>query len=342
MYRIGVIRGSAPDRGASLDLALEVVGALGVATSTREFDIGAEHYLQTGEVLTPTVVAALREQDALFSGGPPSGNHPSIPPGVLERGITFGLRSQLDLAVNLRVFRGLGEFAGADVAVVRENSEGAYSVDGVALHQGTDHETATDVSITTYAAVLRCVRFAFELARTRAGRVTLAHKTKVLVASGAVWERATRTVAAEHPDVLVASENVDTLCARLIAEPRRYDVIVTDNVFGDIVSDVACAATRSAAYSASAELTTQPVGPSLFEPIHGAHDVAAGPGEPSNPFCALSAAAMLLHHLGERGVADALRDGTLAVAARYGTAITGRELVDRVATAASELMKEKN
>jgi isocitrate/isopropylmalate dehydrogenase len=194
-------------------------------------------------------------------------------------------------------------------------------------------ETATDVSITTYAATLRCVRFAFELARTRGHRVTLAHKTKVLTASGAVWTRATRTVADEYPDVTLESENVDILCARLVGEPDRYDVIVTDNVFGDIVSDVACAATRSADHSGSAELTVLSAGPSLFEPIHGT-------GQPGAPLKACAAAAMMLRHLGETTAADALAQGTLAVAAEHGTASAGAELVERVATAAGDLMKE--
>lgn len=326
MYRIGIIRASAPDGGASLDLALRVVANLGVAVATTEFDIGADRYLRTGELLPPDVLAGLRAQDAVFSGGPPLGDRPGIPPGVLDRGITFGLRRELDLAVNLRVFRGVGELAGADVAVVRENSEGAYSVEGVALHQGTDAETATEVSITTYPAALRCARFAFRLALGRGRRVTLAHKTKVLTASGAVWLRATRTAAAEFPGVTLESENVDTLCARLVAEPGRYDVIVTDNVFGDIVSDVAAAATRSADWSGSAELTARPTGPSLFEPIHGT-------GEPGNPLRALTAAGMLLRHIGSPSVGDALTTATLAAAA---DGRGGDELVERVTAYAKE------
>lgn len=328
MYRIGIIRASAPDGGASLDLALRVVDELGVAVRTTEFDVGADRYLRTGELLPPDVLAGLRAQDAVFSGGPPLGDRPGIPPGVLDRGITFGLRRELDLAVNLRVFRGIGELAGADVGVVRENSEGAYSVEGVALHPGTDAETATEVSITTYLAALRCARFAFDLATSRRRRVTLAHKTKVLTASGAVWLRATRAAAAEFPDVTLESENVDTLCARLVDEPGRYDVIVTDNVFGDIVSDVASAATRSADWSGSAELTTSPGGPSLFEPIHGT-------GEPGNPLRALTAAGMLLWHIGERAAGDALTRATLTVAGEPGPA--GDELVGRVTAAARDL-----
>lgn len=339
MHRIGIIRGSAPDGGRSLDLALGVLADTGIAVATTEFDIGADRYLRTGELLPPDVLAGMVAQDALLSGGPP-GNHPTIPSGVLERGITFGLRSALDLAVNLRVFRGVGERAGTDVAVVRENSEGAYSVDGVALHRGTEQETATDVSITTYAATRRCVRFAFDLARSRAGRVTLAHKTKVLVASGAVWERATRTVAAEYGDVRLSSENVDTLCARLVTDPGRYDVIVTDNVFGDIVSDVAAAATGATAYSASAELTTRSGGPSLFEPIHGPQDVTPGTEEPGNPLGALSAVAMMLRHLGDSAAGDALRDATLELAGQPAGSDT--DLVAAVAAAARARMKEKH
>jgi 3-isopropylmalate dehydrogenase len=334
VYRIGIIRSSAPDGGASLDLALAVVDALGVAVRPAEFDVGADRYLRTGEVLPPDVLAGLRAQDAVFSGGPPTGDRPGIAPGVLDRGIIFGLRRALDLAINLRVFRGVGELAGVDVAVVRENSEGAYSVEGVALHQGTDLETATEVSITTYPATLRCVRFAFELARARGGRVTLAHKTKVLTASGAVWTRATQVVAEEYPDVPSDAENIDTLCANMVVEPGRYDVIVTDNVFGDILSDVASAATRSADHSGSAELTVLPSGPSLFEPI-------TGTGTPGGPLKAFSAAALMLHQLGEVAAADALSRGTLAVAAER-EPLGDAELVARVAAVAGERLAETN
>jgi 3-isopropylmalate dehydrogenase len=329
VYQIGVIKGAAPSAAEMLDVALGVLAAVGVDVTPLELDIGPERYLRTGELLAPDVLEQARSVDAVLCCSQPVSDHPAIRPGVLERGIVFGLRRELGLAVNLRIFRGLGELANADVAVVRENSEGAYSAEGALLHRGTDGETATEVSITTYAATDRCVRFAFELARTRGGRLTLAHKTRVLIASGALWERAVRTAATDYPDVKLTVENVDTLCARLVADPRGYDVIVTDNVFGDIVSDVACAATHSLAHSASAELSLLSGGPSLFEPMHGPQDAGG-----TNPLGLLSAVAMMLSDLSEQRLGRALSRATLELASAHDTAADAASLIQRVSAAA--------
>lgn len=343
-YRIGIIRGTAPGASEAIDVALGVLDGIGIGVDRCEFDIGPDRFLRTGELLTPEIVAELREQDALLVGSPPASDDPAIPPGVLERGIVFGLRRELGLAVNLRILRGLGEH-GADVAVVRENSEGSYAAEGSVLHPGTTDETAVEVSATTYAATEHCVRFAFDLARSRGGRLTLAHKARVLVASGRLWERVVRTVAAEYPDVTVNTENIDTCCARIVSDPARYDVIVTDNVFGDILTDVACAATDSAPWASSAELTSLPQGPSLFEPMHGPQDAGPGGEIRTNPLGAVNAAAMMLRHLGEEKAGNALWRTALDLAAGRTAAPAApadAELVRHVVLTALALMKENH
>ena len=226
---------------------------------------------------------------------------------MLDQGLVFGLRRALGLAVNVRRFTGL---AGGDVMVVRENSEGLYFAPGTVLHAGTDAAIATEVAVTSYAAAERCVRTAFETARERGRRVTLAHKVNVLVASGSVWTQALRAVEPEFPDVAARVENVDTCCLRLVQDPARYDVIVTDNVFGDVVADVACAALDAFAYSASAEY-----GPvtSLFEPIHGPQDGVGDP-HPVSVVAAVRAAALLASHVGHDDAARLLDEAALTAA----------------------------
>jgi 3-isopropylmalate dehydrogenase len=342
-YRIGIIRGTAPGASEAIDVAVGVLDGIGIGIDRCEFDIGPDRFLRTGELLPPEIVAELKEQDALLVGSPPASDNPAIPPGVLERGIVFGLRRELGLAVNLRILRAAGEH-GADVAIVRENSEGSYSAEGSVLHPNTPDETAVEVSASTYAATEHCVRFAFDLARSRGGRLTLAHKARVLLASGRLWERVVRDLAAEYPDVRVNTENIDTCCARMVTDPGRYDVIVTDNLFGDILTDVACAATDSAPWASSAELTSLPQGPSLFEPMHGPQDAGPGGEIRTNPLGAINAAAMMLRHLGEVQAGNALWRTTLDLAAHPSASQHAPDaaLVHDVVVAALALMKESN
>ena len=296
--------------------ALKVVDAAGVALSTTSYDLGADRYVRTGDVLPASVLAELRANDAILLGaiGPPIGST-AVSPGVLERGLLLAMRFELDLYVNLRPFNATpGSIAeGADFVVVRENTEGPYAGEGGQLRRGTPFEVATQGSVNTRHGVERCVRFAFELAERRARHeVTLVHKTNVLTFSGDLWQRAFDAVAAEHPGVTTAYNHVDAASIYIATDARRYDVIVTDNLFGDILTDLAGAVTGGIGLAASANLNPARTGPSLFEPVHGAaHDIA-GTGT-ANPLAAIRSAAMMLDHLGEAEAAARVEQAVLAI-----------------------------
>jgi 3-isopropylmalate dehydrogenase len=287
--------------------ALKVVAAAGVDLVTTEYELGAAHYLRTGEVLPDATLDELRRFDAILLGavGPPVGSS-DVPPGLLERGLLLRLRFELDLYVNLRPFVGL---AGApapdcDFVVVRENTEGTYAGEGGFLRRATPFEVATQGSVNTRMGVERCVRFAFELAARRPGRhLTLVHKTNVLTFSGDLWQRVVNEVADEYPGVACDYNHVDAACIYLVERADRYDVIVTDNLFGDILTDLAGAVAGGIGFAASANLNPARTGPSLFEPVHGAaHDIA-GTGT-ANPVAAIRSAALMLEHLGEVDAAE--------------------------------------
>ncbi len=296
--------------------ALKVVAAAGVALTTTSYDLGADRYQRTGDVLPASVLEELRRVDAILLGavGPPIGST-AVPPGVLERGLLLAMRFELDLFVNLRPFNATpGSIAeGADFVVVRENTEGPYAGEGGQLRRGTPFEVATQGSVNTRHGVERCVRFAFELAERRARRsVTLVHKTNVLTFAGDLWQRAFDDVAAEHPDVATAYNHVDAASIYIATDARRYDVIVTDNLFGDILTDLAGAVSGGIGLAASANLNPARTGPSLFEPVHGAaHDIA-GTGT-ANPLAAIRSAAMMLDHLGQKEAAARVEKAVLAV-----------------------------
>jgi 3-isopropylmalate dehydrogenase len=298
--------------------ALKVVAAAGVKLSTTDFELGADHYLRTGEVLADETLAELRQYDAILLGavGPPIGST-AVPSGVLERGLLLRLRFALDLYVNLRPFTASpGSIAeGADFAVVRENTEGPYAGEGGALRKGTPYEVATQGSVNTRHGVERCIRFAFGLAEQRDQRhVTLVHKTNVLTFAGDLWARAFAAVAAEHPGTETSYQHVDAACIYLVEQAQRYGVIVTDNLFGDILTDLAGAVTGGIGLAASANLNPARTGPSLFEPVHGAaHDIA-GTGR-ANPLAAIRSAAMMLEHLGEQDSADRVVKAVLSTQA---------------------------
>ena len=287
--------------------ALKVVTAAGVDLETTSYDLGADRYLRTGEVLPDTVLEELRGFDAILLGaiGPPVGST-DVPPGTLERGLLLRLRFALDLYVNLRPFTGVpGALApDCDFVVVRENTEGTYAGEGGFLRKGTPHEVATQGSVNTRHGVERCVRFAFRLASGRPRRqLTLVHKTNVLTFAGDLWQRTLDVVAPEFPVVSVDYNHVDAACIYLVEQPSRYDVVVTDNLFGDILTDLAGAVTGGIGYAASANLNPARTGPSLFEPVHGAaHDIA-GTGK-ANPTAAIRSAGLMLDHLGETAAAE--------------------------------------
>jgi 3-isopropylmalate dehydrogenase len=249
----------------------------------RPCPLGSEHYLGTGQVLPDDVLNDLRKTDAIFLGAVGS---PSVPPGVLERGLLLRLRFELDLYVNLRPARlrpGVPSYvAGAlDAIVVRENTEGLYAGAGGIAHRGSPFEVATEESLNTRTGVERCVRYAASLATKRSGKLTLVHKTNVLVNAGSLWKRAADEIAAET-GVQLDYCHVDAACLYMVSDPGRFDVIVTDNLFGDILTDLAAALTGGLGLSASGNLNPDKTGPSMFEPVHGsAPDMLDHLGEPA-------------------------------------------------------------
>ncbi|MGH9107116.1 MAG: 3-isopropylmalate dehydrogenase [Acidimicrobiales bacterium] len=295
-HRIAVVPGDGIGPEVTAE-ALKVAKAAGAKLDTHYYDLGATRYLATGEVLPDTVLEELRSFDAILLGAVGS---PDVPPGILERGLLLRLRFELDLYVNLRPFRAatsVGAGAAADLAVVRENTEGTYAGEGGFLRKGTAFEVATQGSVNTRFGVERCIRFAFELAEGRRRHLTLVHKTNVLNFSGDLWQRAFADVATEHPGVQTAYNHVDAACIYLVESPDRYDVIVTDNLFGDILTDLAGAVTGGIGRAASANLNPARTGPSLFEPVHGSAPDIAGTGS-ANPAAAIVSAAMMLEYLG--------------------------------------------
>ncbi len=313
MHRVAVIGGDGIGPEVIAE-ALKVVAAAGVALDTVGYDLGAGHYERTGEVLPDSVLEELKATDAILLGavGPPIGST-AVPAGVMERGLLLRLRFELDLYINLRPFNGvpgsIGE--GADFVVVRENTEGPYAGEGGALRRGTPFEVATQGSVNTRHGVERCIRYAFELADRRPRRhVTLVHKTNVLTYSGDLWQRTFDSVASEHPGIATGYNHVDAACIFFVEDPGRYDVVVTDNLFGDILTDLAGAVTGGIGLAASANLNPARTGPSLFEPVHGAaHDIA-GTGK-ANPLAAIRSAAMMLEHLGEAPAAERVTKAVL-------------------------------
>jgi len=287
----------------------------GYSIDWRHCPLGSEHYLRTGEVLPDDTLNDLRKADAIFLGAVGS---PSVPPGVLERGLLLRLRFELDLYVNLRPARlrpGVASYGpGAlDALVVRENTEGLYAGAGGIAHRGSPFEVATEESLNTRAGVERCVRYAASLARNRSGRLTLVHKTNVLVNAGSLWKRVADEVAAET-GVTLDYCHVDAACLFMVSDPGRFDVIVTDNLFGDIITDLAAALTGGLGLSASGNLNPGKTGPSMFEPVHGSAPDIAGTGK-ANPAGAVLSAALMLDHLGEPEAAaemDAAVDAVLA------------------------------
>jgi len=294
--------------------ALKVATAAGVVIETVAYDLGAGRYERTGEVLPDSVLDELRDADAILLGavGPPIGST-TVPPGVIERGLLLRLRFELDLYINLRPFNGVPSSIASDAnfVVVRENTEGPYTGEGGALRRGTPFEVATQGSVNTRHGVERCVRYAFGLAERRARHhVTLVHKTNVLTYAGDLWQRAFDSVALEHPGVATGYNHVDAACIVLVENAARYDVVVTDNLFGDILADLAGAVTGGIGLAASANLNPARTGPSLFEPVHGAAYDIVGTGK-ANPLAAIRSGAMMLEHLGEVAAAERVTKAVL-------------------------------
>jgi 3-isopropylmalate dehydrogenase len=312
-HRVAVIGGDGigPEVTAA---ALDVIATSGVRLETTEFDLGAARYLRDGFVLDDATLEELRGFEAILLGaiGPAIGDT-RIAGGVLERGLLLRMRFGLDLYINYRPFRGVeGSLAeGCEFAIVRENTEGPYAGEGGVLRYGTPHEVATQGSVNTRFGVERCVRYAFTRAnQLERKKLTLVHKTNVLTFAGDLWRRVVAEVGVEFPEVAVDYQHVDAACIYMVERPEAYGILVTDNLFGDILSDLAGAVTGGIGFAASANLNPARTGASLFEPVHGAaHDIAGT--NRANPLAAVSSAALMLGHIGEE---DAARRIARAVA----------------------------
>jgi len=324
-HRIGIIGGDGigPEVVAE---ALRVVDATGVDYERVDFDLGGARYLRDGEVLPAADLEAIRALDAVLLGAVGT---PAVPPGVIERGLLLELRFGLDLYVNLRPFHA----PNLDMIVIRENTEGTYAGEGGFLRKHTPNEIATQGSVNTRMGVERCVRYAFDLAEQRERKhVTLVHKTNVLTFAGDLWERVFIEVAAEHPDVATAYNHVDAACIYFVQNPQRYDVIVTDNLFGDILTDLGGAVAGGIGRAASANLTPARTGPSLFEPVHGSAPDIAGTNT-ADPRAAVISAAMMLEFLGETEAGARVRR---AVDASGGLTGSTQEIGRAIAAAVAE------
>ena len=311
-----------------------------VKVSTTPFDLGARRWHATGETLTDEDLAAIRTHDAILLGAI---GDPTVPSGVLERGLLLKLRFALDHYVNLRpgklypgVKSPLADPGEIDFVVVREGTEGPYVGNGGALRVGTPHEIATEVSVNTAFGVERVVRDAFARAQARPRKhLTLVHKHNVLVHAGHLWRRTVEAVNAEFPDVTTDYLHVDAATIFLTTNPSRFDVIVTDNLFGDILTDQAAAITGGIGLAASANINPDRTAPSMFEPVHGSAPDIAGQGK-ADPTATILSVAMLLDHLGLAEQSQRVEAAVAADLAERGsrvrsTAEVGRELAARVA-----------
>ncbi len=326
--------------------ALKVLRAAAPAVVIEEtgYDLGARRWNATGEVLPDSVLDELREHDAILLGAV---GDPSVPSGVLERGLLLRLRFELDQYVNLRPVRLYPGVAtplanvrpeSLDIVVVREGTEGPYTGAGGVMRRGTPGEIATQESLNTAFGVGRVVRYAFELAARRPRRkLTLVHKTNVLTYAGDLWQRTVHRAAAEFPGVAVDYCHVDAASMFFVTDPERFDVIVTDNLFGDILTDLGAAVTGGIGLAASGNINPERTAPSMFEPVHGSAPDIAGQ-QKADPTAAILSAAMACQHLGltaeaariEQAVADDLLERQGAWAARA-TWEAGDDIAERVA-----------
>ena len=299
-HKVGVIGGDGIGPEVIAE-GLKVAGAAGINLDAVEYDLGGSRYLKDSTILPDSVLEEWRSLDALYLGAVGT---PEVPPGVIERGLLLKMRFELDLYINLRPF--YFPKNKVDFEVVRENTEGSYAGEGGFLRKNTPHEVATQGSVNTRMGVERCIRFAFERAEKREKKhLTLVHKTNVLTFAGDLWERTFSEVAEQHPNVATDYNHVDAACIHFVQSPDRYDMVVTDNLFGDILTDLGGAISGGIGRACSANLNPQRTGPSMFEPVHGSAPDIAGQGT-ANPIAAILSMAMMLRFLGEDKAASAI------------------------------------
>lgn len=290
-----------------------------IRVDSTDYKLGAEHWLKTGETLPESTMEALKQHDAILFGAigadPRSGK---IPSGLIEREMLLKLRFSFDHYINLRPARlypgavsPLSNPGEIDFVVVREGTEGPYVGNGGTIRGGTDAEIATEVSINTAHGVRRLIRYAFELAQSRRKKLTLIHKTNVLVHAGRLYTRIFEEIGREFPEVQTDYLHVDAATIFMTTDPSRFDVVVTDNLFGDILTDQAGAVTGGIGYAASGNINAVGEFPSMFEPVHGSAPDIAGQNK-ANPTAAILAGAMLLRHLGYESTAVRIEDAVEA------------------------------
>ena len=349
-YRIAVIGGD----GVGPEVADQALKSLasagerfGFGYETTEYDLGGRRYLTTGEVLPDSVEAELAEHDVIFLGAVGT---PDVPPGVLERGLLLKLRFDFDQFVNhrpVKLFPGVPTpIEGltpdrCDMVIVRENTEGMYVGAGGVMRKGTPHEVATQESLNTRHGVERIVRYAFDQAASRANHLTLCHKINVLTHAGDLWQRTVDEVAVDYPAIETDYVHVDAMCLYMVTTPERFDVVVTDNLFGDIITDLGAAVQGGMGLAASGNLNLSGDYPSMFEPVHGSAPDIAGKGW-ANPVAAVLSVAVCLDHLGETDAAAAVEQAAASVLPTMGAmggpdmGATTEQLGDRIAAAVRE------
>ena len=293
--------------------ACKVLDATGVKLEKQTYDLGAARYLKTGETLPDSVIDELRKFDAILLGAV---GDPKVAPGILERGLLLKLRFVLDQYVNLRpvkLFPGVTTpLAGKttkdiDMVVVREGTEGAYVGSGGVLRKNTNDEVATEESLNTAKGAERVIRDAFNRAQKRRKHLTLVHKANVLVFAGDLWKRTFEKVSKEFPDVKTEYQHVDAASMFFVTNPEKFDVVVTDNLFGDILTDIGAAIAGGIGLAASGNINPEKTSPSMFEPVHGSAPDIAGKAI-ADPTAAIMSASMMLSHLGQDLLAKKIED----------------------------------
>ena len=320
-YNISVIPGDGTGPEVveeGLKILDAVAGKSNFSLNFRHYNIGGDHYLKTGEILPDSVVESLAESDAIYIGAI---GHPDVKPGILEKGLLLNLRAHFDQYINLRpvkLYEGVDtplknkKPEDIDFVIVRENTEGLYAGAGGCLKRGTIDEVAVQESINTRKGVERCIRYAFEYCqkRNKAKKLTLCAKTNVLTYASDLWERTFNLVAKEYPDIETDYAHVDAICMWMVKNPEWFDVIVTDNMFGDIITDLAAMIQGGLGIAAGGNIN--PDGLSMFEPIGGSAPKYTGK-QVINPIAAISAAQMMLETLGEPQAASWIEQGVIKV-----------------------------